>query len=447
EEVQNNESSQDNTENSEPQVYVESLYVPESPDWTQSNDPFYSTSGSWGNAYDDLYWLKTVHADEAWSISKGTGVTVAVIDTGIDFNHPDLVNNVWYNDAELYGLPGVDDDGNGFVDDIRGWDFHNNDNNSIDDHGHGTHVAGIIAAAADNGIGIAGIAPESKIMSLKALNASGSGFIQSVISAIRYAANMGAKVINMSLGIMKNFLSKTLQKLFNNAVQYAVGKGAVVVAAAGNDGANIKNTYPAALSNVIAVGATEPVTNKRAYFSNFGSQLDFVAPGVDVLSLRAGGTSFGLNSTNFAYSRASGTSMASPIVAGVVALLRSWNPLLSLTDIYNRLKNSAVDLGSAGFDSYYGYGLVNAFAALTYGTSTSTSSSSSETTTNSGRSNGRGGYAASKAIRSLSFSPSGIFSSHASYSAFATGVGSIGNWYVIDALHSNSSGKKRSKNS
>ncbi len=430
---------------SKPEVYAESLFAAGGSDWTASNDPFYSTSGSWGNAYDDLWWLKEVHADQAWSISRGTGVTVAVIDTGIDFNHPDLGGNIWFNQTELYGHPGIDDDGNGFVDDIRGWDFYNKDNNPTDDHGHGTHVAGIIGAAADNGVGIAGIAPESKIMSLKVLNASGSGYIQDVVSAIRYAADKGAKVINMSLGIMKNFLSRTLQNMLNSAVQYAVGKGSVVVAAAGNDGSNIKNTYPAALSNVIAVGAIEPVTDKRAYFSNFGSQLDFVAPGVDVLSLRAGNTSFGLNSTNSAYSRASGTSMASPVVAGVVALLRAWNPLLTLSDIYKRLKDSAVDLGSAGFDSYYGYGMVNAFAALTLGTASAvtTASGGSQLSSGSGSKKGSGAYGTTKAFRSLFFGQTAGFAASFHSAVFASGVGSVGNWYVIDAFQPRSKNKKK----
>ena len=332
-------------------------------DLTRSNDPFFGTSGSWGQSYDDLWWLKRVNADDAWSMTRGAGSTVAVIDTGFDFNHPDIANNVWYNQTELNGLPGVDDDGNGFIDDVKGWDFQNNDNNPQDDNGHGTHVAGIIGALADNAIGIAGVAPESKILPVKVLGSNGSGLVTNVISAIRYAANLGVQVINLSLGVAKAFLSKTLQTSFQNAVKYALGKGAVVVAAAGNEGSDVKNSYPAGIHDVIAVGATDP-TNQRAYFSNFGTELDFMAPGVDILSLRASGTSFGSNSTDPAYSRASGTSMASPIVAGVVALLKSWNPLMSFSEVYGRLRLSAVDLGSAGFDKFYGYGLVDAFGAL-----------------------------------------------------------------------------------
>jgi len=332
----------------------------------ESNDPFYSTSGSWGQSYDDLWWLKRVRADQAWSLSRGTNVPVAVIDTGLDFNHPDIAGNLWTNQAELNGIPGFDDDGNGFVDDVRGWDFYNRDNDPRDDNGHGTAVAGVIGALADNALGIAGIAPESKIIPIKVLNSAGRGYVSDVISAIRYAADLGAKVINMSLGVLKTFLSKSLQTSFENAVSYAKSKGSVLVAAAGNDNNRVENSYPAGIKDVIAVGAINPVTDQRAYFSNFGKLLDFVAPGVDILSLRAGGTSFGSSSVvDPAYSRASGTSFSSPIVAGVVALIRSKFPLLTFDQIYGRLRNSAVDLGAVGFDNFYGYGLVDALGALT----------------------------------------------------------------------------------
>ncbi|MBI4115141.1 MAG: S8 family serine peptidase [Candidatus Omnitrophica bacterium] len=413
-------------------------------DLALSNDPFYGTSGSWGQSYDDLWWLKRVRADEAWSITRGLGSTVAVIDTGTDYNHADLAGNIWYNDAELNGVPGFDDDGNGFIDDIRGWDFHNQDNDPLDDNGHGSHVAGIIGAVADNAEGIAGVAPESKIMSLKVLDAGGRGYVTNVISAIRYAADKGAQVINMSLGIMKNFLSKSLQRAFENAVKYAVGKGTVVVAAAGNDGSNVNNTYPAAIRDVIAVGAIEPVTDNRAYFSNFGSSLDFVAPGVDVLSLRAGGTSFGSNSGDPDYSRASGTSMASPIVAGVVALLRSWNPLLTLTDVYSRLKNSAVDLGPAGFDKDYGWGLVDAFAALTISGvsgSSATSSGTGEEADHTPPGQIKNGSSAGE-INAMGLSPeTSPFPGRSS--AFAAGV--VGTWYEISVLRPSSPNFGKSK--
>ena len=332
----------------------------------ESNDPFFSSSGSWGQAYDDLYWLKRVRAPEAWSLARGAGVTVAVIDTGLDFNHIDIAANAWYNKAELNGLPGVDDDGNGYVDDIKGWDFQNGDNNPQDDNGHGTHVAGIIGAVSDNLQGIAGVAPDSKILSVKVLDASGRGYVQNVISGIYYAVNLGAQVINMSLGVLKAALPKSLRTAFENAVNYAVSKGTVVAVAAGNSNANVANYYPSGIPSAITVGAIEPVTDNRAWFSNFGKLLDLVAPGVDVLSLRAGGTNFGSSSVvDPNYARASGTSMASPIVAGVAALLKSQDPTLTPSSLYQRLKFSATDLGAAGFDIYYGYGLVDAYKAIT----------------------------------------------------------------------------------
>lgn len=358
----------------------------------ESNDPFYSTSGSWGQPYDDLWWLKRVKADQAWAYSKGTNVPVAVIDTGVDYNHEDFnSNSFWTNSAELDGLPGVDDDYNGFIDDVRGWDFYNRDNNPLDDQGHGTHVAGIIGALADNGLGIAGVAPESKIIPIKVLNSQGSGYVTDVINAIRYAANLGALVINLSLGVAKYLLSRSLRTSFESAVAYAKQKGAVVVAAAGNNNGRVENTYPAGIKDVIAVGAIEPVTDNRAWFSNFGKLLDLVAPGVDVLSLKATGVAFGSSSVvNPNYVRASGTSMSSPVIAGVVALIRSGNPLLNFDQILNILRSTATDLGTKGFDSYYGYGLVNALGAVTsavLSTSISTATESDNSSSQPGKGN------------------------------------------------------------
>ena len=352
----------------------------------ESNDPFYSTSRSWGQSYDDLWWLKRVRADQAWTYSTGVGSTVAVIDTGVDYNHEDMTGKIWTNAAEASGLPGVDDDGNGFIDDIHGWDYVNNDNDPRDDNDHGTMVAGIIGASTNNGLGIASIAPNSQIIPIKVLNAQGSGFVSHVISAIRYAADLAADVINLSLGVFKNLLSKYWQNAFQSAVAYAKSKGSIVVAAAGNDGGRVENDYPAGIPDVIAVGATEPVTDNRAYFSNFGKLLDFVAPGVDILSLNAaGGQNFGGGTGNPNYTRASGTSFSSPIVAGIVALLRGQNQAFTYNQIYGFLKQSTVDLGTAGFDYYYGWGLVDAFGALALGAqAVSLTAKSSVTTSSSG---------------------------------------------------------------
>jgi len=298
--------------------------------------------------------------------------------------------------VERDGLPGRDHDGNGFVDDINGWDYYTGDNDPWDDHGHGTHVAGIIGAVADNGIGIAGVAPESKIIPIKVLNAQGSGFVSDVIKAIRYAADLGARIINLSLGVAKNFLSKSLQSSFQKAVAYAKSKGSFLVAAAGNENSNVANSYPAGIPDVFAVGAVDP-NNKRAWFSNFGKLLDGVAPGVDVLSTVPVGSTLGSASGVADYRRLSGTSMASPIVAGAVALMRAKNPLLTYNQIRDILRSTATDLGAAGFDQSYGYGLVNALAAVTASAAKASSLASSSESQGSGRGGGKG------------LSPSGLF--------------------------------------
>ncbi len=330
---------------------------------TESNDPFFGTSGSWGNSYDDLWWLKQVQAPEAWAFTRGKNVTIAVIDTGIDFDHSDLAGSFWENPAEKNGTPGVDDDGNGYLDDIFGWDFYNGDNDPFDDQGHGTHVAGIAAARADNGEGIAGIAPESTILPLKVLNSSGRGFVSDIAQAIRYAADVGAHIINMSLGAWKSQLPASVRQALEEAIAYAVGKGTVIVTSAGNSDTDASLFYPSAAGDVINAAASDAYDN-RAWFSNYGDIIDVAAPGVDVLSLRAGGTGFGSSSGHADYSRASGTSMASPVVAGTIALMLSWHHGLHLEEVKKRLHFSALDRGAAGFDIYYGYGRVNAEGAV-----------------------------------------------------------------------------------
>jgi subtilisin family serine protease len=243
---------------------------------TESNDTYYGTYAMWG--------FDRVQAEQAWALSRGAGVTIAVIDTGVDFTHEDLTGNIFNNAGEIAG-DGVDNDGNGYIDDTRGWDFINNDNNATDDNGHGTHVSGIAAAVSDNGKGIAGIAPDAKILAVKVLDASGSGAIDKVIAGIRYAADMGAKVINMSLGIAKRFLSNSLLGAFQSAIDYALGKGAITIVAAGNESVDANTTAPAGLNNTIAVGATDD-KNKKASFSN--KNPDLVAPGVKIGSTYPG---------------------------------------------------------------------------------------------------------------------------------------------------------------
>ena len=326
------------------------------------NDPFYSSAGSWGQAYDDLYGLKKIRAGAAWDVTTGEGVTVAVVDTGLDYTHPDIADNVWVNVDEIPGN-GVDDDANGFVDDVRGWDFIGTsystptvDANPVDDHGHGTHVAGTVAAQGNNGLGVVGVAWRSKVMPVKGLDRYGYGLSSSLADAILYAANNGADVINNSWG------GKGTSLTVRDALDYAYNLGVVSVCAAGNNNADVLDFFPASFPNVITVAATD-ASDWKAYYSNWGARVDVAAPGSDILSLRAAGTFMGQALDDY-YTRADGTSMASPHVAGLAALVLSLHPTYSVEEIRQALRTSAVDRGLGGVDGDYGFGRVDAGAAV-----------------------------------------------------------------------------------
>ncbi|NJL09488.1 MAG: S8 family serine peptidase [Calothrix sp. SM1_7_51] len=268
-----------------------------------------------------------VKAPSAWAKGyTGQGIVVAVVDTGIDFNHQDLKDNIWTNPKEIDGN-GKDDDGNGYVDDIHGWNFVSNNSNVMDENGHGTHVSGTIAAQRNN-TGATGIAYGAKIMPVKVLDGNGTGSSENVAKGIRFAADSGANVINLSLG------SSYPDKEIESAIEYANGKGSVVVMAAGNDGGSTPE-YPARYAKNwgVAVGAVDK-NNKIANFSNrAGSdKLPYVtAPGVDIYSTLP----------NNSYGSYSGTSMAAPHVAGVVALMLSANPNLNPNQVKQILTDSA----------------------------------------------------------------------------------------------------------
>ena len=260
-----------------------------------------------------------IDASAAWDVTTGSGSTiVAVIDTGIDINHPDLAGNLWINVDEIGG-DGIDNDGNGYVDDLYGYDFINGDANPFDDQGHGTHVAGTIGAVGGNSVGIAGINWDVQLMALKFLGADGSGSQSDAIEAILYAVNNGAQIINASWG------GDPFSQALFDALATARDAGVIFVTAAGNGdffGNGINNDatpfYPANynLDNIISVAATDH-TDNLATFSNYGATtVDLAAPGVNILSTLPGG-GYGLNS---------GTSMATPHVAGVVALVRDLHP-------------------------------------------------------------------------------------------------------------------------
>lgn len=272
--------------------------------------------------------FKQVKPDKLWQYTKGKGVVVAVIDTGVDYNHEDLKNNIWANEDEIANN-GIDDDNNGYVDDIRGWDFvdkagsscngyedcDKEDNDPMDINSHGTHVSGIIAANQNNNIGISGFAPEAKIMALRAgysTGASASLKTSDIIEAITYAIDNDADVINMS------FAGSSLDVL-DDILQLADNLGIVLVAAAGNS-ATSTPTYPAALKQVIAVGSIMS-NDAKSSFSNYGDWVDIVAPGTWILSTVPGNR----------YDNKSGTSMAAPCVAAIAALLKAKNKLHGIT--------------------------------------------------------------------------------------------------------------------
>jgi subtilisin family serine protease len=316
------------------------------------NDPFLATSGSWGQPYADLWGMFSINAPAAWDIATGDGVVVAVVDTGIDYNHPDIAANVWTNPAEI-DSNFTDDDGNGFVDDVRGWNFVFGNNDVSDHDGHGTHVAGTIAAIGDNGIGVIGVAWHSRVMPVKGLDDGGFGFDFTLAPAIEYAAANGADVINAS------WEGQDSSQSIEEAIQFAAGLGAVFVAAAGNESQDAMNSFPASSPEAITVAASDPFGN-LAFFSNFGPKIDTTAPGVDILSLQASGTFLG-SPVSDGYMRLDGTSMAAPHASGVAALALSENPAYSPEQVRQIIRSSNT---SNPFDSRFGYGSLNAAAAV-----------------------------------------------------------------------------------
>jgi thermitase len=300
--------------------------------------------------FGELYGLNNsndadIDAPEGWDLAglggfpATGGVKVGIVDTGIDANHEDLVGKrVDCGGVKSFGIFGLIGGDPTIVDGSK----------CTDDNDHGSHVAGTIAAIANNGKGVAGVAFNSPLSICKALNSSGSGSTTGVANCITYLKNKGAKVISMSLG---GGASSTLQAAVQNA--WAGGNGAVIVAAAGNDGNGTLN-YPAAYPEVVSVAATDS-NDQHASFSNVNSDVEVAAAGVNVLSVKRGG----------GYVAFSGTSMATPHVAGVVALIRFHNPSWTAAQARTKLDSSVDDLGTAGRDSTFGFGRVNLAKAMT----------------------------------------------------------------------------------
>ncbi len=324
------------------------------------NDWFYQ------NGFQDN--LDAIQAPQAWDVSTGQNVIVAVIDTGVETFHNDIGGpnygdgNIWTNAAEVNGTGGVDDDGNGYTDDLEGWNFSTNGNNVYDSNGHGTHVAGIIGAVTNNNYGMAGAAPDVLIMPVVyGADIAGSA------AAIRYAADNGAKIINMSWGYNQGQLTPAEIQVLQEAIDYAYQNGVTLIAASGNcdrQGPNDNNPqkndctqalYPAHFDNVISVAAVD--ANEALKYS--GLKTDIVAPGVGILSALPDGA---IDNTDY-FGAMSGSSMASPHVAAVAALLYS-HGITDPAAIRQRLLDTAKDLGACGFDNEYGAGLVQAYNAL-----------------------------------------------------------------------------------
>jgi hypothetical protein len=348
------------------------------------SDPFVSSDGahwseaSWGQAYPDLWGIRRTRTVEGWNVfdedgsgvfesaerRPGEGIVVAVIDSGLDRHHPEIAQNVWRNPGEIPDN-GIDDDDNGYVDDVSGWDFANGDADPSDGHGHGTHVAGTVAARTDDGFGVVGVAPWATIMPIKGLSDAGEGTVAGLASAVRYAADMGADVISNSWGGLG--FSATLEAAFD----YAAALGAIPVASAGNSNVDAASAQPAGFDSVMAVAALGP-DDTKASFSNFGGTIEISAPGLDILSLNAnGGANLIANArpelvVSSEHLRLSGTSMACPHVSGALAVLLSRYPDDPPAEIRGRLRAGAesVDAANPDFAGRLGSGRLDLEQAL-----------------------------------------------------------------------------------
>jgi len=306
--------------------------------------------------WDNQWAPAKIGAPAAWEITTGNAeIIIAVLDTGVKLDHPDLAAKIWTNPGEI-PANGLDDDQNGKVDDVHGWHFYHQcsgsdclpseDNDLRDDNGHGTHVAGVAAAETDNEVGIAGMSWGAQLMPVKVLDEYGEGWYSDVIAGIVYATDNGADIINLSLG------GEASSQALQEAVDYSHAKGVLLIAATGNSGGPV--FYPAACDHVLSVGATD-VDDRRPAFSNHGPEVDVAAPGVEIYS-----TWPWLNG----YWYQSGTSVAAPHVAGLAALIWSVRPDLANDEVAQVTSQTARDLGTPGWDEFYGWGRIDAYQAI-----------------------------------------------------------------------------------
>ncbi len=319
--------------------FVEELEAQPNVEYAQPNYVYTLESTTINDPYAAQQWhLGKIGVYDAWDITMGiSDIRVAVIDTGVDLSHPDLTGQI-----------------------VAQADMVDNDGNAQDDDGHGTHVAGIIAANANNGIGVAGIAPGTKLIAVDVFYNDGNAYSLDVAEGINFAVANGADVINLSLG---HYISS--DTVLQAAIASAAAANVVCVAAAGNDATSDPH-YPSSYDSCISVSATD-WNDSLASYSNFGSTIDISAPGGDSNSMPSSlilSTCYDASTHSSEYAYMGGTSMASPVVAGVAALMLSSNQSLSATDIKNMLTSTAVDIGVPGRDDQYGYGRVNAHAAV-----------------------------------------------------------------------------------
>lgn len=321
----------------EPNYVYQALAIPNDPEFAKQWG--LHNTGSTGKADADI------DAPEAWDLASGSDAVIAISDTGIDLDHPDLVANLWINKGEIAGNK-IDDDGNGFVDDVNGYDFVNDDGNPDDDHYHGTHVAGIVGARGNNGVGVTGVSQRCRLMAVKGLSAAGFGSSFNLFRGIIYAAENGAQVINMSWGRRGN------SSLFEQEVlEYAVSRGVLPVAAAGNADSQAL-FYPAAYGQALAVASTDD-SDRKSSFSNFGLWVDISAPGSSIYSTLPNGS----------YGYLSGTSMATPMVCGIAGLLLGVNPQWNGANVASHLLHSVENV-IPGYSGRMGTGRVNAYRAV-----------------------------------------------------------------------------------
>ncbi|KJU86306.1 peptidase S8/S53 subtilisin kexin sedolisin [Candidatus Magnetobacterium bavaricum] len=353
----------------EPNYYAQGLDVSPNDPYFSQQWALYNTGQKNGTPGADI------KAYKAWDVTKGDkNIIVAVLDTGVDYNHPDLGGNIWNNTRETFD--GLDNDNNGYIDDIRGWDFVGNDfvnpkesNNPMDVHGHGTHVSGTIGAIGNNSTGVVGVSWDVTIMPVKILDSDLKTAMDALISGIQYATKNGAKIINASLG-WKN----TSQAIYN-AIANARDAGVLLVAAAGNGGSSddiycngslqndndLSPCYPASynLENIISVAASDQ-NDMLASFSNYGViSVDVSAPGVDICSTITGYNSGTIYNCNY-----SGTSMSAPHVSGLAALLWAYYPYFNYVQIRQMIESYVDPMASPYNTMTRTGGRVNAWRSL-----------------------------------------------------------------------------------